>query len=81
MDKDNIKEVIERHKEKAKIFLDNNIRAFIENIQGDYFFCDILSISDDYIIVKGFAGRRKFEEDKIYFVDIKRLEEYKELGE
>ena len=80
MDKEKIQEQIERHKEKAKIFLENYIPTFIENIKGDYFFCDILSISDDYIIVRGFAGRRKCEEDKIYFVDIKRIEEYKVMG-
>jgi hypothetical protein len=76
-----VKEQIIRNKEKAKLFLEKNIKAFISNINGDYFFCNILSVYEDFIIVKGFAGRRKYEEEKIYFLDIKRFEEYEEKTE
>lgn len=76
---DKVKEKIERNKEKAKIFLNKNIKVFISDINGNYFFCKINSIKEDYLVVKGFAGKRKLEMDKIYFLDIVRLEEYKEL--
>lgn len=73
-----VKEKVERFKIKAKIFLDKNIKAFIEDIGNDYFFCEIVSVQEDCIEVVGFAGRRKFERDRIFFVDILRLEEYEE---
>jgi hypothetical protein len=76
-----VKEKIIRNKEKAKLFLDKNIKIFISNINSDYFFCNIVKIEEDYIVVKGFAGKRKFEEDKIYFLDIDRFEEYEERGD
>lgn len=69
---------IQRYKDKANIFLNDNISAFIENFDGDYFFCEILEVSDNYIIVKGFAGNRNGETDRIFFIDVKRFEEYEE---
>jgi len=74
----NVMEKVERYKLKANLFLKQKTQAFIENIQGDYFFCRVIEVKDDYLIVKGFAGKRKFEVDKIFFLDIIRLEEYEE---
>lgn len=73
-----IKDKVERNKEKAKIFLNNKIRAFIQDVNSNYFFCDITSVHDDFIEVIGFVGKRKFERDRIYYVDIIRFEEYEE---
>ena len=75
---ENIKDKVERIKEKADLFLKNQIPIFIENIYGDYFFCEIIKINSDYLIVKNFTGKRKYETDKIYFLDIIKLDEYKE---
>ena len=74
-----IKEKAERIKEKAKIFLKNNTKAFIVDVKDNYYFCDIELIGDDSLIVVGFAGRRKYEQDKIFFIDILRFEEYEEV--
>lgn len=76
-----LKDMVERNKEKVKIFLQENTATFIENTSQDYFFCYIKEIHSNFIIVKGFAGRRKGETDKIYFLDILRLEEYEEREE
>ena len=73
-----IKEKVARYKEKAEIFLRNKTKAFIEDIDKNYYFCDITKVEEDFIEVIGFAGRRKFERDKIYFTDIIRFEEYEE---
>ena len=74
-----IKDKVERIREKAKIFLNKNIKAFIVDINDNFYFCDITLVSDDFIEVVGFAGRRKFERDKIFLIDILRFEEYEEL--
>lgn len=74
-----IKDKAERIKVKAELFLEKNIKAFIVDINNDFYFCDIESIGDDHLVVIGFAGRRKFEKDKIFFIDILRFEEYEEL--
>lgn len=75
-----LKEKVERNKAKAKIFLEKNIKAFIEDINHDYYFCEIMALDEDFIEVLGFAGRRKFERDKIFFIDMLRFEEYEEMG-
>ena len=81
MDKENIKDKVERIKAKAQIFLDEKIKAFVEDSLGNYYFCNIIKVEDNYIFVKGFAGKRKHETDRIFFIDIYRLEEYQEIGE
>jgi|6_EtaG_2_1085325.scaffolds.fasta_scaffold03328_9 hypothetical protein len=81
MDKENLKQKIERFKAKAKIFLAENLKTFIEDINGDYYFCKILKVNDNYFVVKSFAGKRMREMDRIFFVDIIRFEEYEELEE
>tara|TARA_R100001530_G_scaffold28915_1_gene22851 strand:- start:26 stop:277 length:252 start_codon:yes stop_codon:yes gene_type:complete len=81
MEKGNLKEKIERFKEKAKIFLAENLKTFIEDINGDYYFCKILKVNDNYFVVKSFAGKRNLEMDRIFFVDVVRFEEYEKLEE
>ncbi|KKM13645.1 hypothetical protein LCGC14_1714220 [marine sediment metagenome] len=76
-----IKEKLERFKVKAEIFLSKNIKAFIVDANNDFYFCDIESVGEDYLIVMGFAGQRKSEKDKIFFIDILRFEEYEEKEE
>ncbi len=73
-----IKETTQRFKEKAKIFLANNIKTFIEDFSGNYYFCDILEAHQNFVIVKGFGGQRKNQTDRIFFIDIKRLDQYEE---
>ncbi len=75
-----IKDKAQRIKEKAKIFLEKNIKAFIVDINNDFYFCEIKKVDDYSVEVFGFVGRRKFEADRIFFVDILRFEEYEELG-
>ena len=74
-------ETIERFKVKAETFLKNNTQTFIEDISHNYFFCEIVRIDRDFLIIENFAGKRSGEVDKIYFSDILRFEEYEEKGE
>jgi len=74
---DKVKENSEKFKEKAEIFLRNDIPLFIEDYLGTYYFCLIREITSDYIKVWNFTGKRKGETDRIFFVDIIRFDEYK----
>jgi len=75
---DNLKEVIERWKILGKIFINNNSKVFIKELNGDLHFCYIKIIEDDYIIVDNFGPeqRRNKKDEKIYWAEIKRFEEY-----
>lgn len=79
-DKNILKEKIERFKIKAELFLKNNNKSFIIDIYDNYYFCDILFVGEDYLVVLGFDGIRKFEKDRIFWADVVRLEEYKNKG-
>lgn len=73
-----IKEMIERWKVKAEIFLKNNTKAFIVDVFDNFHWCIILSFNDDAIIIKNFKGSRKYEEERIFWCDIRKFEEYKD---
>lgn len=70
------KELVERFKEKADIFLDEDIRAFIVTVNGDWHYCDVILVTDKYIYVKHFSGKKAGQKERIFFVDILKFEEY-----
>lgn len=70
----NIKNKVEILKEKAKIFLNNNYKAFILDIYNNYHFCIIRKINGDDMIIFDFKDN---EERKIFFIDIIKFDEYK----
>ena len=75
---DKITENAERNKIKADIFLKNDTKAFIEDFFGTYYWCLIREVTSEFIKVYNLAGKRKGETDKLYLVDIIRLEELEE---
>jgi len=75
-----VKDKIERLKGKAEIFLKNNTKAFIVDIDDNYYFCDILLVGEDYLYVKHFTGKKKGEKERIVWFDIIKFEEYQERG-
>ena len=75
---ESVKEQVERHKCKAEIFLKNNTKAFIINTAGDWFFCEILIIGEDYLYVQHFTGKKSGEKERILWFDIIKFEEYEE---
>ncbi len=72
-----LRDKIERFKIKAEGFLKENIRAFIIDINDTYYFCDIIFVGENHLVVQGFKGIKKLEKDRIYWADVIRLEEYK----
>ncbi len=72
------KGTIEWIKERTRFFLENNLAVFIKDCSNDYYFCNIISMDDLGVIVKGFIGKRKHEKDRILWIDIDEIKEYKE---
>ncbi len=76
-----IREKIERWKIKAETFLKNDTKAFVVDINDQYYFCDIIFVGEDCIHVQGFKGKLMAEKSRIYWSDVVKLEEYKERVE
>lgn len=74
-----IKDKVERIKLKAQVFLNTNTKAFIVDMDDNYYFCDITFVDENFVRVMGFAGTRNGEGTKLFYTDILRFEEYKEL--
>ena len=72
---------IERLRSLANLFLKNNLKAFITDYGKNFFFCDIIYVCDDYVLVENFSGQKKGQQERIFFLNIERFEEYKERGE
>jgi len=73
-----IKDKVERLKGKAEIFLKNNTKTFIVDIENNYYFCYILLVGEDYLYVKNFTGKKQGEKERIVWYDIIKFEEYQE---
>ena len=76
---DNIKDKVERWKLLADVFIKNNSKIFIKQINGDLHFCSIVLVGDDSILVDNFAPiQRKGKREKIWGLEIEEFEEYEE---
>jgi len=73
-----IKETLERLKEKAEFFLENNLRAFIKDKYDNFYFCDILIVGETHLLIYNFAGKREGEKDRLLWIDVEDIKEYKE---
>lgn len=80
MDND-LRNKIERMKIKAEGLLKEDIRAFIIDVNDTYYFCDIIFVGENYLVVQGFKGERKLEKDRLFWADVIKLEEYQEKEE
>jgi hypothetical protein len=76
MDND-IRNNIERFKIKAEGFLKDNIKAFIVDINNSYHFCNITQVNSNDLYILNFAGKKINEEEKLFWADIIKFEEYK----
>ena len=73
-----IRTKIERLRIKAEEFLEENIKVFIVDSNDTYYFCDILFVGLNYLLVQNFKGVRKLEKERIWWADVVKLEPYKE---
>jgi len=74
-----VKDKIERLKVKAELFISKNIKAFIKSYSEDFYFCNILNIGEDYLFIQDFTGKRSGEKNRILWVDVDSIDEYKEV--
>ena len=68
-------------KERARIFLKNDIKVFIKDIYNNFYFCEIKEIWNEFLIVKNFAGSRNGTDTRILWLDITEIQEYREVRE
>lgn len=79
MDKENIKENIERIKLLSEDFLNRDKRIFVKDINGNFYFADIILVGDEGLTIKCFAPvQRKNEKITLNWFAIVLIEEYKE---
>jgi hypothetical protein len=82
MEMDIVKDKVERLKVKAEFLLKNNLRAFVKDNYGTYYFCDILIVGEERLLIKDFEGKRSGENTYLFWVDILDIQEYKsEVGD
>jgi len=78
---DNGKLSVENWKALAEIFLKNDTRALIKDIDNNFYFCDILFVGEDSIRIQCFdPPSRKGLKFNLYWPLIIRVEEYIEGG-
>ena len=79
---DNLRLKIEGWKNLAEIFLKEDKKVYIKDLNGDYYFADILLVGDATITIQCFApDTRAGKNYTLYWVSIYRFDEYKENAE
>jgi hypothetical protein len=74
-----VTEKIERWKATAEIFLKNNIKVFIKDIENNFYFGDILFVGDDLIEIECFSpAHRRGQKCYLYWTLIEELDKYRE---
>ncbi len=69
--------VIERWKATAEIFVKNNTKAFIKDMKQNFYFCDIILVGEDTVMVKCFEPpKMKDKKFRLYWTLIEQFEEY-----
>ncbi len=78
---ESIQDKIERYKIRAEVFFKDGVRSFIVDYLDNYYFCDVLEVTENSISVKNFKGRKEGLTETIYFVDIVKFVPYKDKSE
>ena len=79
---DNFKDKVERWKELAELFLKNDERVYIKDIDDNFYFADITLVGDDSITVQCFSPEeRKGRKFVLYWLLIKKFDKYNEKEE
>jgi hypothetical protein len=74
--------VIERWKATAEIFVRDNTRAFIKDISGDIYFCEIVLVGDDTLTIQCFGPtQRSGKTFVLYWTLLEEFEPYNEEEE
>jgi hypothetical protein len=73
-----VQEKIERFKGLADLFIKENSKAFIKELNNDIHFCDILINGEDTILIKNFAPKkREGIKERLYWLNIIEFDKLK----
>ncbi len=75
-----LREKIERFILKAEIFLKNDTRVFITDINDNYYWADLLFVGAETVRFQCFSGKLSGTKKTLLWADVVKFEEYKEKG-
>lgn len=76
---DNLRLKIEGWKNLAELFLKEDKKVYIKDLNGDYYFADIIFVGEEKITIECFApDSRAGKSFTLYWISIYRFDEYKE---
>lgn len=81
MDKDTVKEKIERLKIKTERFLKENKKCFVKDINETYYFCYLLFVGENKLYIENFKGKRfnaGIIKEDLNWEDVIKVDEYVE---
>lgn len=75
-------DIIQRWKATAEVFLKDDVKAFIKDVSGDLYFCDILLVGEDSIRIECFnPPQRKGKKFTLYWTLITEFNDYRQKEE
>lgn len=81
MVKETVTERIERYRLLSEIFLRDNIKVAIKDVEDNYYFCEILFVGVEKLRIQCFGPtHRQGLKFDLYYPLIIKLEEYKEIN-
>ena len=72
---------IKEWKAMAELFLRNHTKAFVRDVENNFYFGDILFVDDDILEIECFSPmQRRGQKCYLYWILVTTFEEYKEGG-
>ncbi len=75
-----IRDRMERFRIKAEIFLKNDTKVFLVDINDTYYWADLILVTEDTVTVMSFDGEHKGIKKTLLWVDVVKFEAYKGRG-
>jgi hypothetical protein len=75
-----IKEKMERMKVLAELWSNEDKKVFIKDVSDNWYFANILVVGEDTILVNCFSPKDRIGHQRIYWANIVKMEEYREVG-
>jgi hypothetical protein len=64
--------------ERINFFIDFKLKAYIIDVDNNYYFAEGISQSNTHIYFYNFDGKRKDTLSEILIINVKKIDEYKE---
>jgi hypothetical protein len=77
MDKESVMEKTERNRALAQILLNEKKRAYIQDTDGNFYFCTILEVTETSLEIDCFGPvQRRGQKPTLYFLQIDKIKPY-----